>query len=306
MLSYTSIHQLTGKLECKHLNISQVIVYGRMVSQYVYGKNKFFGLDDLLQKLKKNEIISKTVHFQNFNKCLPTFTIGASITTYLHSCIQSENYDETINVIENIESKNKDLLVLRDGDGESPLHLAAEAGSLSVVKKLVDAGALITLRNKSGYTPLHIAVKTKRLAVAEYLLDRGADAFDRCLKEPYNSCLHDAAANGQMEMVDLLINNNAPPWVFNVRKEIPSSVAEKFGHVDCAKYIENVQLPSASSTKDNWYHNNLTRQQCEEFFTKYDFEDGLFLIRPSTQPMYLSLSLCFNNIPHHFRLTAVR
>ncbi|CAD5122083.1 DgyrCDS10534 [Dimorphilus gyrociliatus] len=305
VLSYTSIDELSGKLGCKHLNILQVIVYGRMVSQYVYGKNTFFGLDDLLNRLKKNQIIKKPVNFQNFSKCLPLFTIGASLTTCLHSSIQSENYEEANSIIDHQEYRKRDLLILRDCDGESAIHLAAEAGSLSVVKKLVEAGALITLRNKSGYTPLHVAVKSKRLAVAEYLIERGADAFDRCLKAPYNSCLHDAAATGQMDMIDLLIKNNAPPWVFNVRKEIPSAVAERAGHQECAKYIENVQLPPASSQRDNWFHHNLTRQQCEEFFTKYDFEDGLFLIRPSTQPLFLSLSLCFNNLPHHFRIMAI-
>jgi ankyrin repeat protein len=44
-----------------------------------------------------------------------------------------------------------------DGEGCTPLHLAAHANSAAVVKLLIDAGAKITPRDKDGKTPLDYA-----------------------------------------------------------------------------------------------------------------------------------------------------
>jgi uncharacterized protein len=53
--------------------------------------------------------------------------------------------------------------------GFTPLHHAAESGSLNAAKALLDAGADPTWPNNMGETPLDVAVRTSHLEVAAVL-----------------------------------------------------------------------------------------------------------------------------------------
>jgi ankyrin repeat protein len=53
--------------------------------------------------------------------------------------------------------------------GFTPLHHAAESGSVNAAKALLDAGADPTWPNNMGETPLDVAVRTSHLEVAAVL-----------------------------------------------------------------------------------------------------------------------------------------
>jgi ankyrin repeat protein len=57
----------------------------------------------------------------------------------------------------------------KDGDGCTPLHLAAYNGYVETARVLVTNGASIDIANRFGRTPLHYAVSEGRLALAQML-----------------------------------------------------------------------------------------------------------------------------------------
>jgi ankyrin repeat protein len=67
-----------------------------------------------------------------------------------------------------------------DEEGNTPVHLAAESGSSSLVELLLTQGAKTEIRNRDGFTPLQVAARlaskghTNSPAVAEVLLQGGA------------------------------------------------------------------------------------------------------------------------------------
>lgn len=65
----------------------------------------------------------------------------------------------------------------RDGDGNTPLHLATEADRPAAVTILLVAGADPNTPNNSGATPLHMAVRNQSVEILAALLEAGAD-FD--------------------------------------------------------------------------------------------------------------------------------
>ena len=62
-----------------------------------------------------------------------------------------------------------------NGWGDTPLHLAAAQGRISIMEALVRHGADINARGEHGYTPLHEAVLLDRWLAALRLLQMGAD-----------------------------------------------------------------------------------------------------------------------------------
>lgn len=48
---------------------------------------------------------------------------------------------------------------MKDVDGSTPLHLAAENGNTKVVSFLLKKGAIVDEKNKFFWTPLHLAAK---------------------------------------------------------------------------------------------------------------------------------------------------
>ncbi|RCV41022.1 hypothetical protein SEVIR_9G100400v4 [Setaria viridis] len=109
--------------------------------------------------------------------------------------------------------KNEELLVARNDDGDTPLHLAAKAGKLEVAQLLIDRALAwpqdkkspLIMTNKAGNTALHEAVRNRRAAVAVALLDadpsRGHD-----LNERMESPLHMAAREGLVQVVQKIVD----------------------------------------------------------------------------------------------------
>ncbi|XP_050085541.1 NF-kappa-B inhibitor cactus [Anopheles aquasalis] len=63
-------------------------------------------------------------------------------------------------------------LELWNYDGKTCIHLAAETGSLPILKCLIDAGANINAREgKSGHSALHISIEQGNEELANFLLD---------------------------------------------------------------------------------------------------------------------------------------
>ena len=102
-----------------------------------------------------------------------------------------------------------------NGD-EDALHQAARDGNEDVVELLVRLGWPVAKKDKSGRTPFH---KANDRRVLNILLDgeRSSDQNTNCIEECDRhgwKPLHVAASNGNVEMVDMLIEEGS--WIHTV------------------------------------------------------------------------------------------
>jgi ankyrin repeat protein len=106
---------------------------------------------------------------------------------------------------------------IAQGDGMTPLHLAAERGDHALAEWLLKAGADPAAVTRIGrYTPLHIAAKGGHHLVVRALVDAKADVS--ALTTTGAAPLHFAAASGSRQTVTILLENGAdanvrePQW----------------------------------------------------------------------------------------------
>jgi ankyrin repeat protein len=70
---------------------------------------------------------------------------------------------------------------LANNAGQTPLHLAAGGGILSVIRLLLDKGAKINAQDMEDKSPLIYAIENDQADAAEYLLISGADKHSRTI-----------------------------------------------------------------------------------------------------------------------------
>ena len=113
------------------------------------------------------------------------------------------------------------------------IHRAAEGGDLAAIRQLVEADATcIEATNGQGFTPLHVAAVADQKAAIELLLSLGAaiDARDEGRTTP----LAVAAANGKTEIVRLLAGKGADIAAQDLSGMTPLHFAAYAGHTATA------------------------------------------------------------------------
>ena len=75
-----------------------------------------------------------------------------------------------------LDRSKRDVLLAKDEDGETLLHVAARSGCKELVERLdLD----VDVQNKDGNTALHISAIYNHAEIARILLEKGADPFKR-------------------------------------------------------------------------------------------------------------------------------
>lgn len=128
-------------------------------------------------------------------------------------------------IIHDLLEKNKEDIDLTNGDGLTPLHLAAERGHTGAVEELLAAGADINVRNHLSDSPLHRAASRGHTAVIRLLINAGADINALGRGREGETPLHFAALNGHQETIQVLVQLGADTNKLDGRKRKFDQVA---------------------------------------------------------------------------------
>lgn len=131
----------------------------------------------------KGQAESSTIRKSGTNTSAPAATAPpASVEEFesepisfktIHSAIR---WQKPISEVECLLTSEEAVNIEDTGNGNVPLHIAAQNGHIDHVQLLIRKKANVNLRNKKGNTPLHMAIGYDYIDCAEALLAAGADA----------------------------------------------------------------------------------------------------------------------------------
>ncbi len=118
----------------------------------------------------------------------------------------------------------------RDGDGQTPLMLAASTDRPAAVSALLKGGANVNATNSIGSTALHLAALSGRARVVPLLLSGGADVNAKGAQ--HHTPLHNAARIGHIEIVKALLDAGADTDAKTTGGWTAQQLALEWGHRD--------------------------------------------------------------------------
>ncbi|XP_066603271.1 tyrosine-protein kinase Shark [Prorops nasuta] len=219
-------------------------------------------------------------------------------TNLLHRATIQGNYTVVSELLKcgyrSLEAKNQ--------LGQTAVHLAAKNGADEILEKLIQSKANVNCRDTAGYTPLHYACQSNLPNTVIVLISGGANMQVRHT-ETGMVPLHEAASRGHKNVIQVLLSANAPVNPRTINDIIPAELAEKNGHLECAKLLYNYQVPAAKENRSNWYHGTLDRAEAIELLHKNGDVDGSFLVRVSDRHggTYV-LTVMYHRQSYHFQI----
>jgi len=140
------------------------------------------------------------------------------------------------------------LIEARDNSGPTPLHVAAQTGSVEAAKALITRGASVDAINNAGNTPLFLAAREGYLPMLRELLTSGANVM--ISNSLGGTPLHAAASGGSIESVKILILSGADvkAQTQSGATSLVSAIMQK--KIDVARYLSDYS-PSTLKIADN-------------------------------------------------------
>lgn len=136
------------------------------------------------------------------------------------------------------------------GDGMCAIHAAAQAGRADVLKFLLPlAGSgSAKLKDNDGATPMHFSSAQGHVSCLEFLLSiPGVTGEERDGIQATPA--HDAAEQGQLDILKALVNHNADINLHDAESLRPYDLAKEEGHLECVAYIESVLAMKKAARK---------------------------------------------------------
>ena len=173
--------------------------------------------DDSILNLKDN-VGNTPLHHAAI---IGSVSISISITELLianGADINAVNTQQNTPLHEAINNKNdevSELLIIKGADihkqniiGNSPLHIAAHKSRRAIAELLIDRGADLECKQTAQMTPLNlVTLTTNDYAMVKLLIEKGADV--NTVNKNGATPLVNAAEIGSLDVIDLLLDNNA-------------------------------------------------------------------------------------------------
>ncbi|XP_065562277.1 uncharacterized protein LOC136028392 [Artemia franciscana] len=143
-----------------------------------------------------------------------------------------------------------------NNEGNMPIHIAAREGNTDIVHLLLENGAIFNAKNEEGYTPKELSNdhivdqllksvnmflnvndgKSKQI-MQEYINKQGASVYINARDSNHKTALHHAVASSRIDIIKLLLQNNADPNALDVNHYTPLHFAVENNYMEVVELL---------------------------------------------------------------------
>ncbi|XP_038207977.1 tyrosine-protein kinase Shark isoform X1 [Zerene cesonia] len=297
--------------------VLSVLHQGEVVHYQIrrHGEDAFFsieehttvhGLDTLIQHYRgdSNGLVTR-LSVVCKGQAPPHESRTQGTTNLLHRATEAGDF----NVVSQLLAcgyRNRDA---KNQDGQTAVHIAARTGHDNILAKLIESGATVNVRDSLGFTPLHYTCQYNLPSTTELLITYGHANYQMRHAPTGKVPLHDAAQRGHIECIKVLLKLKAPAHPRTLAQETPAQLAKHYGHTECYQLLKNHKPEPANTSKSQWYHGTLNREEAvkilEEYCRQHNLRDkasdGVFLVRYSERHTGAYVLTMFSeNTPYNF------
>nr|CCA22930.1 myosinlike protein putative [Albugo laibachii Nc14] len=212
-------------------------------------------------------------------------------STHCEILLRSSNNDSNwISTLTTNEANAASIL----GKGQTPLHIASRYNHTQSLSLLIQHGAIANLQDDEGNTPLHYV---NSIECAQILLQVGHKTNPNIPNKRGRVPLHEAAAQGRVEIADLLMSRGANQDVMDDQSHTPFLAAALNGHASMLLFLlrqvemarEDATLPGDGTTNSESNEINTEKDYSGDsdkylFINQYDMKGNSALHLASMSP----------------------
>jgi len=176
-------------------------------------------------KKRPNIVQSSGVQSQNSSETLMP----------LHEAALNGRTDQVLKHIERGTDVNK-----LDEEGRTPLMYASYNNHVEIMRLLLTRGADVNIQDKSGRTALMMAASGPFPQAVKMLLNNNANPNLTDKEEHFTAIMY-AAAEGQLEVIKVLLAYKADPFLKDADGDDALTFARNNGHTDVVKLLESLK-----------------------------------------------------------------
>ncbi|KAL1537335.1 ankyrin-1-like isoform X1 [Salvia divinorum] len=165
-----------------------------------------------------------------FRKICDQYADFSTGRNVLHHAVEIGHFEMCKFLIKNVQVYVDALTYKMD----TPIAQAAKGGRVKIVEFLIEHGAKVSLANIEGFTALHYALLRGNLELMELLLNNRAPVDAQCVD---GTPLQIAVSRGNVEAVKSLLSHGANPNIFYAVVDSPLVIAVKSRSFECLKLL---------------------------------------------------------------------
>ena len=236
------------------MNLSQT----KLDENLMLANNSDSELSDIDDDMKSIGLSSSFLHGNSSPR--KSSLLGQDKQTSTHDLFPSSPIKKTVQAKENTKTsyvavskhpKSKKGLY-RDSGGRTKLQIACDKGKIEQVKKFLEEGEInINDQDNAGNTPLHEAALNGHIDIVKLLVKEGANINVQSYDMFQDTPLIDASANGHLDVVSYLLKHNADPTITNAKGMTAYEAIEEDSDLDESdkELVDDIKKKLRESTK---------------------------------------------------------
>ncbi|KAJ5071740.1 ankyrin repeat and protein kinase domain-containing protein [Anaeramoeba ignava] len=154
------------------------------------------------------------------------------------NCLHWASFSNNSEIIESLLDADSSLISVTNNAGNYPINIAITENRFQSFSTLIQKITPITQMNKKGFLPIHLLAKNSRVEMMKEIMKFKEKIDLNALSKAGKTALHYSVLSGNLEIVKILVQNDAKVNVVDENYLTPYVEAERNNFFEICNYLQ--------------------------------------------------------------------